>query len=76
MLIELKAETPHGEFMSNYRRAGILGRDQAQTLMTLARHVELLKERRPDSQRSALELIQAKKEEPKFLVKRAPYAEI
>jgi hypothetical protein len=54
MLIELKASTAHGEFMANYQRAGISGRQQVQNLMHLARNQQLLKEHKPESQRAAL----------------------
>lgn len=57
MLIEMKAETPHGEFLANSQRATNLKDKQVNNLMTLARHLPLLEDKRPDSQRQALAII-------------------
>ena len=62
MLIELKAECKHGEFVSNLTR--VLGIEKKETanmaasrLMTLARNQPLIEEKKPESQRAALQLI-------------------
>lgn len=54
MLIELKAVTAHGEF-KNRTRAALQGasNDTGERLMTLARHLPLLQQHQPDSQRKA-----------------------
>lgn len=39
MLIELKAETPHGEFKANVQRVALLEYRTAANLMTLARNL-------------------------------------
>lgn len=74
MLIELKEQHDHGEFMANYQRAGILKRQTAQNLMKLARHLPLLEKHKPDSQRAALALIPVKRltkeEEKQRLIRR------
>lgn len=51
MLIELKEQTPHGEF-KNRTRAALQGasNDTGERLMTLARHLPLLEQHQPDSQ--------------------------
>ena len=59
MLIELKAETPHGEFAEKYSRVNGLTQPVVSRLMTLARHLPLLQQHKPDSQRAALALIKA-----------------
>jgi len=57
MLIELKAECKHGEFVAKAQHAGFLKISQLQNLMTLARNQPLIEEKKPESQRAALQLI-------------------
>jgi hypothetical protein len=59
MLIELKADTPYREFSQACERLLSMKKDSANRLMTLARHLPLLEQHRPDSQRAALVLIKA-----------------
>ncbi len=63
MLIELKESTPHGEFKEKCSSAALLEYRQAANLMTLARHITLLEERQPESQRAALAMIKEVKQE-------------
>ena len=58
MLIELKAETPYREFHARVSEIGIQ-QQHSSRLMTLARHLPLLQQHKPDSQRAALALIKA-----------------
>ena len=49
MLIELKAECQHGEFLPNLQRAVNIKQAMAYNLMTLARNLPLLEEKKPES---------------------------
>jgi hypothetical protein len=67
MLIDLKAVTAHGEFLPNLTRVlGIEKKEHANVaasrLMTLARNLPLIEQRKPESQRAALKLIHESKE--------------
>lgn len=62
MLIDLKAVTAHGEFKEKCSSAALLEYRQAANLMTLARNLPLIEQRKPESQRAALKLINESKE--------------
>ena len=58
MLIELKRETPHGEFMANWTRvSNSTEYKTCQRMMRLAANLPMLEQHRPDSQRAAIALI-------------------
>lgn len=55
MLIDLKAVTAHGEFNAKVTRVLLLNKMDSSRLMTLARNLPLIEQRRPESQRAAFQ---------------------
>ena len=70
-LIELKEQTPYREFQKRVSEIGVQQRTSS-NLMTLARHLPMLEQRRPDSQANALKLIKAEQPAKKSTPKPTP----